>query len=751
MGIIELVNLLKEKIGKDYISNPSTNPNKSHDYRINVKALCNYFTDKKISQWANTHWSDKNTIKIKDFMDFIIGQTNNNNPRGTYHEYMDFVHTYWNIPINDENIPQYSILKEKDKNIYENINPKRKEYFIAWWIKNKIENDVFLKSINSEIKEKYLKQTYQEPIKKGDDRFYDILLKNINIIIEIQENSKAHNESYNDLTKESLCAMRGFRIKYFKFEEFAKSNIGYLNEFWNGNLDEDEDVDIDITNIKTNDYGLKSMIIQGLFSILDKTDREIVYKDFLIHNYLKSIKIKYNNLSQLVDKYNNNKKKYSSKLYKQKNQFNQDLRDKLELGANDETNSDEYDFIKIMNKWYKESSNTEEYCISPFGNDFLKIFCILRQDKEDFEKFIKLCWHRGYVGLNGNNYYEDSLEFDFDKLRFSWNSLSRLFIEIYHDSNNELSELLNLSNFCGFISQTINLMLTVERTYNSITSSIIIHEESRLNLSEQLMELLEKHIYTKMFNKYEKEIDSLKKQLDISQRELSNYKLQTNKLVRKTNTLVKKIKPQLKDNKASKEQFSSVKNELKEVEKLIGYKQDSMTIQFLKDKSIIKELDDFPIIYTGLSKDYIDTKDFEALCNNYKVSNQLKTKIYDELTMGLENFVTQKNLTILCKVKLIKNIDNLEMFSDSDENLEDDSKEGSNDDSSNDDNSDNNSSNDDNSDNNSSYNKSLKKIINNNSKNNFKLIIKTNKKNKANKIIVENESDSESSINSIYK
>ena len=94
-------------------------------------------------------------------MDFIIGQTNNNNPRGTYHEYMDFVHTYWNIPINDENIPQYSILKEKDKNIYENINPKRKEYFIAWWIKNKIENDVFLKDGFTFKKSDHIKEQYK--------------------------------------------------------------------------------------------------------------------------------------------------------------------------------------------------------------------------------------------------------------------------------------------------------------------------------------------------------------------------------------------------------------------------------------------------------------------------------------------------------------------------------------------------------------------------------------------------------------
>lgn len=213
---------------------------------------------------------------------------------------MDFVHAYWNIPINEENIPQYNYIKDKDKVTYENIYPKRKEYFIAWWIRNKISTDPFLKTINPIIKSKYLKQTYQEPIKKSDDRFYDILLKKLNIIIEIQENSKAHLESHNDLTKESLCAMRGFRIKYFKLEEFSKSIFAYLNEFWNGSLEEDDDVEIDTTDIKSTDYGLKSMIIQGLFSILDKSDREMVYKDFLVYNYLKSIKLKYRNLSEIV-------------------------------------------------------------------------------------------------------------------------------------------------------------------------------------------------------------------------------------------------------------------------------------------------------------------------------------------------------------------------------------------------------------------------------------------------------------------
>lgn len=745
MGINELVNVLKQKIGKEYVSSPSTNPNKSNDYRVNVKVLCKYFTDKKISQYAESNWTNKNTIKIKDFLNFIITQTNNNNPRGMYHEYMDFVHAYWDIPINDENIPLYNVIK--DINIYDKIYPKRKEYFVAWWIKNKIETNNFLKTINPEIKLKYLKQTYQEPIKKGDDRFYDILLKQLNIIIEIQEDSKSHDESYNDLTKESLCAMRGFRIKYFKLEELSRSNIGYLNEFWNGMMEEDEVVEIDTLGIKTNDYGLKSMIVQGLFSILDKSDREMVYKDYLLHNYLISIKTKYDNLSRLVDEYENNGKKYHGKLYKLKNEFNEDLRDKLESVADLDANiidigNGECDFIKIMNKWYKESSNTEEYCINPFDNDFRKAFFALCSEKDDLDKFIKLCWYRGYIGLSGNNYYRDSLEYDFNKLRFSWNGLSRLFIDIHKNENKELQELLNESRYRDFIPYIINIMLTIERTYSSITSSIIIHEETRLNLSEQLMELVEKHIHKKILDKHEKENVRLTKELEVTKKELNHYKLQVNKLLRKSNTFIKKIKPKLNANKEIKEQFISVKKDLRELEKLFGYKQNSFTLQFIKGKGIIKELEEFPIIYTGLSNDFVDTKDFDALCNNFKISNSLKNDIYNELTNGLQNFVTQKNLSILCKVKLNKNnISKNNYISITESNNESGNESG------NESESDIESDISSISDNEKQIKKSISKSKN--------IIIKSTKKldqkNKSNKIIVENESDSETSLNSIYK
>lgn len=535
MTIRDLVILLKERFGNNVVSNPSLNPNKTNEYKVNVKILCDNINDTKIKNWAAIHWIDKNAIKIQMFIEFIEN-INNKSTRGTYHIYMDFIHAYYNVPI-EESIPQYNQL---DSNIKDKIKPQRSEYLIAWWIIDKIRIDEFFNKLSQTIKDKYLVPTYQEPIRSTDSRFYDVLFKKLNLIIEIQEDSKSHDECMNDLTKESLCALRGYRIKYFKLQESSKRNLKYLEEFWNGieNIDDGE-----MCNVEK-EFGLKQMLLQGLFSIINNNDRETINKQFIINNYIEYKKKKYCDLDKEINYYYNNKIHIKDKIYKKKIIFDKDLKDKLELIQDDNTNSDEVEYIKILENWYKLSNNIDSYLINPYDNDFKKIF-MLKSDK--FDKFINLCWIGGYCGIIHSNYYKSEFNFDNNNLRFSWNGLVRLLLQ-KDGIILQIHELLNFDN--GQYSENthylLELMLSIERSYNKITKSIIIQGEARINLSNQLMDLIEKHIHYKTTIKYSNEVERLEKKNELLQKELDGYKKITKKSLKKFNTLLKYIEPKKK-------------------------------------------------------------------------------------------------------------------------------------------------------------------------------------------------------------
>ena len=654
MGIRKLAELLRKKFGQNVVSNPSTNPHKSHNYKINIKILCDGLQDTKIKNWSQKHWNDKNAIKTDEFIGFIEKEINNNNTKGFYQEYMDFIHAFYDVPIVNL-IPQYNKVKD---DIKERIMPKRKEYFYAWWIGQKIKTDVFFKQLNQEIKSKYLEPTYQESIRKGDNRFYDILFRALGIIIEIQEDSKSHDECLNDLTKEGLCTLRGFRIKYFKLQEVDSRNLDYLEEFWNGNNFADE-----TENFLTKEYGLKDMILQGLFSICEHNSRELIYKEYITHNYIQYQKIKYYDLEKNIKYYTDNKKQLKDKLYKQRNEFNHNLKDKLEVVIDDDSNSTEKEYIKIMNNWYKSSHDIDQYTINPFDNDFMKIMMFNSNKRE---KFLELCWIGEYCGISNSNYYNSEFNYNYDELRFSWNRFRRLLIDLKtqkleeSDKNSQIikdiKELIKFDNgiFNEYCSHVIDLMMIVEKTYSLINKSIITHNEIRLNTNNKLMDLIEKHIHNKTTSKYQTEIEKLTDKLDITEKELSNYEKTAKTLVRKVNTLLKYIKPTMKSNEKNKKQYNTVCGQVNELEKLIGLNQNKFTIQFINGISLIKELESFPIIYTGLITDKIEKNDLKAICNNFNIPTNIFNEIIRNLTGGLNNFISDKKSTLLCGVILVE-------------------------------------------------------------------------------------------------
>jgi hypothetical protein len=67
---------------------------------------------------------DKKEIKIEDFIGFIEKEINNQNTKGFYHEYMDFIHTYYDVPIFDYIPLKYDWHKNKNTLRYKHFHYK---------------------------------------------------------------------------------------------------------------------------------------------------------------------------------------------------------------------------------------------------------------------------------------------------------------------------------------------------------------------------------------------------------------------------------------------------------------------------------------------------------------------------------------------------------------------------------------------------------------------------------------------------
>jgi hypothetical protein len=76
--------------------------------------------------------------------------------------------------------------------------------------------------------------TYQQPIRKKDNKYYDLLFDKIDIVLEVQENADNHDDKDSDYTKEALVLLRDKRIYYFHIKLFQENNYQYLNDFWHG-------------------------------------------------------------------------------------------------------------------------------------------------------------------------------------------------------------------------------------------------------------------------------------------------------------------------------------------------------------------------------------------------------------------------------------------------------------------------------------------------------------------------------------
>lgn len=634
-GIDALVNLLEERIGEQNIISPNEYGDSKYEYKINKTALCKLFYDEKIK---NHNFYEENFIRLSEFINYIQKMNKSDDTMGYFHEYMDYLHALYEVNIRKNEVislPDYHKLTEEVKNI---VIPKRDEFLFVWWILKNIRNHPFLKKF-----EKIINITYQESIRDSDRRFFDVLFKNINIILEVQEAKGNHDDNLNDLTKEGMARLRVNRIYYFKICKFIDENLDYLNEFWYGR----EQTDI-ISNKKNKCIeGFETMLIQGLLAY-DYDNKYGVITEYLLYetnNF--NLKMKLNikkNMNKLkclvekdsIEKYNYLKQKYDEiDFYCKKNNKTQ---------------------IDILFGWYKKCFNDcDQYLINPNEEVFNRIFPnIIQMGNNKLSKFLKLCIKANYCGLVGETIFNyNTVSVDYDDLRLSWNGLISIFLNPNDEINKKILEIIvSDEDFKIYSRYMLDQLLSIERTYKKIIFHIGIHNKERISNSEILQDQLENHIKNKLIDEYEKKINKLQNLLDIKEEELKFSQARSRKIVKKSDTLNHKVKmafinfntklgnikkkyPKLKVDipKEVKEQICSIESDVKD---LLDYKKgaEQYTINLIeKDKSIIKEINNFGIIYTDNIQDKISYKKFIAYCDFKNIPKRISNFIVSELSI----------------------------------------------------------------------------------------------------------------------
>ncbi len=500
---------------------------------------------------------------------------------------------------------------------------------------------------------------YQESIRNSDKRFFDVLFKNINIILEIQEAKGNHDDNLNDLTKEGMARLRVNRINYFKICEYHNSSFDYLDEFWHGKKD--------LTNKSIQLIGLETMLIQGLLSF-DHDNKHGVITEYLMYetkNYNLSLKKSLERDIKLYEKLDSEEKE----ILKAKHEFNCECLSKVSSMID----TVDKDFINILFEWYKNSfNNCDQYIINPSTESFSRIFPNIINNKNKFKKIMGLSSIAKFSGLVNTTILDSNLSIeDSSELRFSWNGLVSIFLNPNEVINNQIIKLMVLGeDFEKYSRYMLNLLISTERTYKKIINYIGIHSTERINYSETLQEQLENHITSNLIHEYEKKISKLQNQLDIKDLELKFSNARSRKIVKKSDTLNHKVKmvfiklknkftnmekkyPSLKLDipKEIKDQISSIEADVKKLDENKNSKSDYTINLIDKNKSIIKELPNFGIIYTDNNKHKINYKKFMAYCDFKNIPRKTSNLIVNDLSI----IKYKQNPTNIFKLKFINN------------------------------------------------------------------------------------------------
>lgn len=648
-GIDALVNLLEERVGEQNIIPPNEYGDSKYEYKINKTALCKLFYDERLK---NYDFKDDLYVTLTEFINYMHKFNKSDDTMGYFHEYLDYFHALYQVNVSKgvKSLPNYYQLEKEVRNV---VEPKRHEFLFVWWILKNIREHPFLQKF-----EKLINITYQESIRNTDKRFFDVLFKNINIILEIQEAKGNHDDNLNDLTKEGMARLRVNRICYFKICEYLNTSFDYLEEFWYGKESCSKYKSVE---------GLETILIQGLLS-LDHNNKYGVITEYLMYE-TKNYNIK---LKKTLE---NDLKKYEKldiekqKIFKNKHIYNCEYLKKI-CSMVDTVDKD---LINILFEWYKNSfNNCDQYIINPLEESFSKIFPNIITNKNKFKKIMILSEIGKFAGQVGNSITDSNLEsIEISYLRFSWNGLISIFLNSNEDVNNQILKLMIAGeDFERYARYMLNLLLSTERTYKKIINYIGIHNKERINYSETLQEQLENHITNNLINDYEKKIFKLQNTLDIKEEELKFSVAYSRKIIKKSDTLNHKVKMAFVclKNKITNiqkkhpglvfevpreviNQLNSIESDVKELNEHKNIKDD-YTINYIdKNKSIIKEIPNFGIIYTNDNKNKISYKKFVAYCDFKNIPKKITNTIVNDLSI----IKYKQNPTNIFKLKFINN------------------------------------------------------------------------------------------------
>jgi hypothetical protein len=589
-----LENYIRTTYGNSVIKKSSNNPNKDNQTLVQ-KSCFGDITDNKFNDLLTKTTVFNDYISLDTIATFLKTDANTSNTRGKYHELMNMINAMYKIDIIND-MPNYDVLEEKVKSV---IFPKRVEYLICWWILRKIANDKFIGRYRFLDGKKTTQPEFQKLISDDDDRFYDIVFELLDIIIEIQEDNSAHAYNPNDLLKEALVKVRCKRILYFKISEFNSKNYVYLDEFWNNDL--------------------KPVLIQGLLC----TNKEIrqsyciyKFKMNMYEDYTKK-KNELNKLTKLINEITENNSSVN-KLKKRKTTISNRLKF---LEPFFKSNGDKSLIIQLFDWKEKALKLSNEYIIQI----------------SDINTLLDT-----YTPDELQTHIEENYDYQIinSEVFITWDILVKLLIM---DKNIVIADK----------SRILEYLTSIQKIYEHIITQIEIHKDEKLKSTIEMHTLMENHIILKQKAKYQPEIDKLKDENLKNKKELGLlYKktyTQNNKIKKLCESITNKA-----TNRKEKELLSQIKSDIVELDKL--YNQnigEYISFQKIPNQSIIKEISEFPIIYTANPKDYITTSDFEAICSTYNISKTNTKLLYKNL---LPPFVEGKP-KIICMIKDITNIE----------------------------------------------------------------------------------------------
>jgi len=214
MNELALIHLLQTKIGKNIIIN--NQPDKSNTCLIRKVELFAYFNDSQLEKYFKTSGL---TIKLSDFIEYMIYSNKTTHTKGLYHQYMSYINSYYNVMTSNNGFSDYSTL---DDTISKKIVSSRIEYSILHGLLYFINQDRYLHN--------KIKFTYQF---KLDNKYFDACIPNLKILIEIQEDKDNHDGKTSDNHKKLIAKFNEYYIIYFHESDLKKDEMSLRNFYHN--------------------------------------------------------------------------------------------------------------------------------------------------------------------------------------------------------------------------------------------------------------------------------------------------------------------------------------------------------------------------------------------------------------------------------------------------------------------------------------------------------------------------------------